>query len=56
MRKLIAPMSVFLMLGVSAFGGVAKAGPPPDPFASNNGIAVPAGANPPPFKRPLRVS
>jgi hypothetical protein len=26
MRKLIAPVSVFLMLGVSALGGVAKAG------------------------------
>jgi len=52
MRKLIAPVSVFLMLGVSALGGVAKAGPPPDPFASNNGIAVPNGVNPPPFSGP----
>ena len=52
MRKLIAPVSVFLMLGMSALGGVAKAGPPPDPFASNNGIAVPNGVNPPPFSGP----
>lgn len=52
MRKLIAPVSVLLMLGVSALGGVAKAGPPPDPFASNNGIAVPNGVNPPPFSGP----
>ena len=52
MRKLIATMSVLLMLGVSALGGVAKAGSSPDPFASNNGIDVPNGVNPPPFSGP----
>jgi hypothetical protein len=52
MRKLLVPVSVFAVLGVSALSGVAKAGPPPDPFASNNGIAVPNGANPPPFSGP----
>ncbi len=49
----VALLGVAALAGMSATGS-ARAGEALDPWASNNGFAVPADANPPPFDGPYK--
>ncbi len=54
MHGFVGRLAALLLLSISALAGAATAQDASGPFASNNGLAVPHGSNPPPFDGPYK--